>query len=470
MTQQLSWKFLKEKAGHYWEVYNEQGDVVGRSSQYFAGRSGAHYNAHLLGHEGQYSKAVDWQFEKNKQGDWEWQAFSTNNFEEIGASHTSYDSEIEAKENAALFGYPMVNPIQGAMSMRWLWWLIAALALLGVVLFWPQITSWLGGNKPQTITLNSQLNTNDTSKFLDLVKTAGLESSLNGNEKLTVFAPNNSAIAQLASADVTKLVGLPNRQVLQDLLNCHIFKGELTSDKLTDGLKITTLNGKESMITKKDNITLIDGVEVLTSGKTAENGVVYTIASVLHTDGLAAKLVEVSVPSSSSSSSEVALSSESSSVAASSSSSSQEIVKPSNVVSLLIGDSRFTTLLAAIDASGLRSTLETTNLTLFAPTNDAFARLPAGELDRLLKPENKPELANLLRYHVLKGSIESPALANVTQLSSLLGSVIYVVQEEGEPHLVTNQDEHTHITQADLLTQNGVVHIVDQVLIPFLSK
>jgi uncharacterized surface protein with fasciclin (FAS1) repeats len=482
MTQQLSYKFFKEKDGHYWEA-SHKGVLVGRSSQYFAGKSGAQYNAHLLGFEERYSDNVDWQFSNPNEKGWVWNAFSTANFEEIGAAHKTFKSIDEAKQNATLFGYDdskaavTTSADTGEKSLNWLWWLLAALAALALILFWPQISTALGFNKPNVVTVGTQVNTSETSKLNELVKLAGLEDVLKDkNQKYTLLAPVNNAFGQFSSQDITKLTSDQNRGVLKELLTSHVYKTDVSFDQLVEGLKLTSLNDKVSVVTKNNDKTYIDGVEVLSKGTKTDNGTVYTMASVLHTDGLLAKLVDPIIVSSSSSevmSSKSVESSESQSSVSSSSVSSSApvtITAPTSVVALLSADPKFSTLVTAVKAAGLVETLDSTTVTVFAPTNEAFTKLPTGELDRLLKPENKTELANLLRYHVLKGGVPSATIATSAQLSTLLGNPIYVTIMDGEPHLVTNQTTHAHITQKDLQTQKGIVHVIDLVLIPFSGK
>jgi uncharacterized surface protein with fasciclin (FAS1) repeats len=119
----------------------------------------------------------------------------------------------------------------------------------------------------------------------------------------------------------------------------------------------------------------------------------------------------------------------------------------------------FTTLLAAADAANLTSVLYNDGpLTLFAPTDDAFAALPDGTVENLLK--NPKELAKVLRYHLVKGNILSSDLNNGSSVATVLGSPVNINTTEGV--LVNN----AKVIQADLEASNGVIHVIDKVLLP----
>ena len=122
-------------------------------------------------------------------------------------------------------------------------------------------------------------------------------------------------------------------------------------------------------------------------------------------------------------------------------------------------DGIFTTLLAAADAANLTSVLYNDGpLTLFAPTDDAFAALPDGTVENLLK--NPKELAKVLKYHLVKGNIFSSDLNNGSSVATVLGSPINISTTEGV--LVNN----AKVIQADMEASNGVIHIIDKVLLP----
>ena len=119
----------------------------------------------------------------------------------------------------------------------------------------------------------------------------------------------------------------------------------------------------------------------------------------------------------------------------------------------------FNTLLAAAEAANLTSVLYNDGpFTLFAPTDDAFAALPDGTVENLLK--NPKELAKVLKYHLIKGNIFSSDLNNGSSVATVLGSPVSISTTEGV--LVNN----AKVIQADMEASNGVIHVIDRVLLP----
>ena len=120
------------------------------------------------------------------------------------------------------------------------------------------------------------------------------------------------------------------------------------------------------------------------------------------------------------------------------------------------------TLVEAVTAAGLAETLQGEGpFTVFAPTNEAFDALPAGELDRLLKPANKAELAKILKYHVVSGEIMSSDLTNGQKAKTVEGGTL-TVTINGKTVKVNDAT----VVKADVPASNGVVHVIDRVLLP----
>ena len=137
-------------------------------------------------------------------------------------------------------------------------------------------------------------------------------------------------------------------------------------------------------------------------------------------------------------------------------------VKAGDIVDTAASADQFSTLVTAIKAAGLVDTLKGDGpFTVFAPTNDAFAALPAGTVETLLKPENKDQLIAVLTYHVIPGKIMSADIAGKTaQVATVQGSEISVDATSGV--MVDNAT----VTTADIITSNGVIHVIDQVVLP----
>ncbi|MGB5354879.1 MAG: fasciclin domain-containing protein [Woeseia sp.] len=122
----------------------------------------------------------------------------------------------------------------------------------------------------------------------------------------------------------------------------------------------------------------------------------------------------------------------------------------------------FNTLIAAAKAAGLAGALKGDGpLTVFAPTDDAFSALPAGTIETLLKPENKDQLAMILKYHVIAGKVGSGALADGARLDTLAGIDAGISKTEGSFNI-----ENARIVATDIEASNGVVHVIDRVILP----
>lgn len=134
-----------------------------------------------------------------------------------------------------------------------------------------------------------------------------------------------------------------------------------------------------------------------------------------------------------------------------------------DIVALASQTPDLSTLVTAVQAAGLVETLQSAGpFTVFAPTNAAFAALPAGTLDNLLKPENKDQLAAILKYHVLGSAVRSTDLTNGMTAATVNGANITVTL--GENGSVKIND--ANVTAANVEASNGVVHIIDKVILP----
>ena len=132
-----------------------------------------------------------------------------------------------------------------------------------------------------------------------------------------------------------------------------------------------------------------------------------------------------------------------------------------DIVAVASGAGNFNTLVAAVKAAGLVETLQGTGpFTVFAPTDEAFAKLPKGTLDDLLKPENKAKLTAILTYHVLSGKVMAADVKTMTA-KTVNGQSLNVVVEDGK--VTVNKAK---VIMADVPASNGVIHAIDTVLIP----
>ena len=138
------------------------------------------------------------------------------------------------------------------------------------------------------------------------------------------------------------------------------------------------------------------------------------------------------------------------------------IVASKNIVENAAGSSDHTTLVAAVKAAGLAETLSGTGpFTVFAPTNEAFDKLPKGTVESLLKPEMKKDLTNVLTYHVVSGTFKAADLKDGQKLKTVEGKDLTVSIKDGKVMI-----NGANVTIADAVSSNGVTHVIDAVLLP----
>ncbi|MEM8735514.1 MAG: fasciclin domain-containing protein [Planctomycetota bacterium] len=248
---------------------------------------------------------------------------------------------------------------------------------------------------------------------------ADLVGTLKGEGPFTVFAPTDEAFAKLPAGTVETLIKPENKGKLTGILTYHVVPGKVMAKQVV-GLKgAKTVNGQRVDIKVDGSTVMVDGAKVTTTDIVCDNGVIHIIDSVILP-------ADKSIP-------------ETADAAGS-----------------------FTTLLAAAKAAGLAETLGTKGpFTVFAPTDEAFGKLPEGTIASLLKPENKQKLVDILKYHVVSGRVYSEDAVAAKTAKTLLGSPIGVsVTDKGA---MINQSK---LVATDIDASNGVIHVIDAVLMP----
>lgn len=247
---------------------------------------------------------------------------------------------------------------------------------------------------------------------------SGLDGALSAAGTYTLFAPTDAAFDALPAGVLDGLLNDPSG-ALTDVLLYHALGSVVMSTDLMDGMMAMTLQGQDITVTIDNGSVFINNAMVTLADIPATNGVVHVIDAVL-------------VPS-----------------------------MPTNSIYDYVSNSAdHTTLLAAIDAAGLGETLSGGSYTLFAPTNAAFDALPAGTLDALLA-DPSGFLTEILFYHVLDGVVLSSDLSDGMMATTLQGQDITVTISNG---MVFIND--AMVTVADVMVDNGVIHVIDAVLIP----
>ena len=133
-----------------------------------------------------------------------------------------------------------------------------------------------------------------------------------------------------------------------------------------------------------------------------------------------------------------------------------------NIVATAVAAGSFKTLAKALDAAGLVKTLEGPGpFTVFAPTDEAFAKLPAGTVENLLKPENKEKLRRILTYHVVSGKVMAADVVKLQTAKAVSGDTLTVQAQGG-----TVRVDAARVTKTDIAASNGVIHVIDAVMLP----
>ncbi len=232
---------------------------------------------------------------------------------------------------------------------------------------------------------------------------------------LTLFAPTDAAFNALPAGTVTAL--LADIPLLTDILKHHVVGASVMSSMLSNNQVVTTLLGTDVTVTINSSGVYIDNAMVTIADIVADNGVVHVIDAVL--------------------------------------------VPPTTIYDIVSNSSAHTTLKAAVDACGLDGFLSdpAATLTLFAPTDAAFNALPAGTVTALLA--DIPLLTDILKHHVVGASVMSSMLSNNQVVTTLLGTDVTVTINSMGVYI-----DNAMVTVADIVADNGVVHVIDAVLIP----
>ena len=258
------------------------------------------------------------------------------------------------------------------------------------------------------------------------VQAAELTETLKGEGPFTVFAPTDDAFAKLPAGTLDELLKPENKQTLTDILLYHVVSGNVMASDVVNLDSASTVLGKDVTIKVEDGKVFINDAEVIITDIETSNGTIHVIDSVI-------------LPP------------------------AEEAVAPGTIVDIAVADGRFNTLVAAVTAADLVETLSGDGpFTVFAPTDDAFAALPAGTLDSLLLPENKQQLTDILLYHVVSGEVMASDVVGLSSAPTVLGKDIAITVKDGKVFL----NDTVQVIITDIEASNGVIHVIDAVLLP----
>ena len=253
------------------------------------------------------------------------------------------------------------------------------------------------------------------------LEAADLVDALKGKGPFTVFAPTDAAFAALPKGTVETLLKPENKATLQTILTYHVVAGDVRAKDVVRLSNADTLSGQrvDIAIDEKQRTVTIDGATVTTTDIECRNGVIHVIDAVI-------------------------------------------LPNTEDIIGTAVKAGSFNTLAAALKAGGLVEALQGEGpFTVFAPTDAAFAALPEGTVETLLKPENRDQLVAILKFHVVSGRVFSDQAAKLTEAPTLQGSNVKIRAAEGKLSI-----GGANVVAADIDTTNGVIHVIDKVLLP----
>ncbi|MEM7234545.1 MAG: CIA30 family protein, partial [Planctomycetota bacterium] len=254
------------------------------------------------------------------------------------------------------------------------------------------------------------------------LKAADLVSALEGKGPFTVFAPTDEAFARISHDTIQELLKPKNKETLRAILMYHVVPGRVLAKDVVKVTAAKTLNGQRVDVNVAGGKVKIDYANVVKTDIRASNGVIHVIDKVI-------------APS------------------------------MSDIVATAGQAGGFNTLASLLKTASLVETLQGKGpFTVFAPTDEAFAKLPQTLIQSLLQEENRKTLQSILTYHVVPGRIFSSDLSNGTRAKTVEGRSILVQLKDGGVQI-----DRANVVKADIDASNGVIHVIDTVLLPTME-
>ncbi|WP_145194955.1 fasciclin domain-containing protein [Planctomycetes bacterium Poly30] len=278
----------------------------------------------------------------------------------------------------------------------------------------------LASNVAEKTIVETAVENGNFKTLASLLGAAELAGALSGEGPFTVLAPTDAAFAKLPKETVEMVTKPENKALLQEILKYHVVSGKAAAKDVVKAKNVTTLNGQRVDIVVEEGTVMIGGAKVTTTDIMCSNGIIHVIDTVM-------------------------------------------MPETKNIVEVASGAGSFGTLIAAAKAAGLVEALTggAGPITVFAPTDEAFAALPEGTVAELLKPENKERLAAILKYHVVAGRVFADQAAKLDKAPTLNGKdVTIAITRDGA------KVGNANIVKTDIQASNGVIHVIDAVILP----
>jgi transforming growth factor-beta-induced protein len=253
---------------------------------------------------------------------------------------------------------------------------------------------------------------------------AGLIDTLKSDGPFTVFAPNDEAFAKIPSDQLNAI--LADKALLTKILTYHVVAGKLLAADVLGQTGLNSVQGSSIKVSSNDDGAFVNDSKIVATDVLASNGVIHVIDTVL--------LPPMDQPA------------------------------PKDIVDVAVGNGSFTILARALTEAGLIDTLKSEGpFTVFAPTDEAFAKIPSDQLNAILA--DKALLTKILTYHVVAGKLLATDVLGQTELNSVQGSSIKVSLNNGGAFV-----NESKIVATDVLASNGVIHVIDTVLLPLMDQ
>ena len=264
----------------------------------------------------------------------------------------------------------------------------------------------------------------DFQTLLAAATEAGLAETLQSDGPFTIFAPTDAAFAKLPAGTVETLLKPENKAQLVSILTYHVVPGKLGSTEVLKKTALPTANGQRLAVKMVKGAPTVGNAGIVATDVEAANGVIHVVDEVI-------------------------------------------LPQTKDIVGVATEAGSFKTLAAALAAADLVEVLQGAGpYTVLAPTDDAFAKLPAGTVESLLKPENKDKLRTVLLYHVVPGRVYADQVVTLTSAPTAAKvSAPIAVTKDAKGGPVVKIDGAT-VVATDIEASNGVIHVIDSVIIP----
>jgi len=289
----------------------------------------------------------------------------------------------------------------------------------------------------------------DFSTLVTLVTKAELVDALMADGPYTVFAPTNDAFAKVPQEVLDALLADP--ALLKQVLLYHVVAGKVMAADVKDGASAPTLQGEPVTFKVADGKVAVNDANVVSADIEAKNGVIHVIDSVIVPPTVLEALTKMSAAAATPAAME----------AAAAAPAAAPVAAEKDIVDTAVGAGSFNTLVALVKAAGLVDALKADGpFTVFAPTDEAFAKLPQAQVDALLA-DPKGALTQILLYHVVPGKVMAVDVKDGAQAATLQGEPITFSVKDGK--VMANA---ANVVAADVAATNGVIHVIDSVILP----